>query len=106
MVREVSPTDFLATMAGRPATLLVDVREAWELEVARLDGALHIPMAEVPARLAELDRGRDVVVMCRSGGRSLSVARYLEAQGYASVANLTGGILAWRRDVDPTLATY
>jgi rhodanese-related sulfurtransferase len=106
MVREVGPTEFLATLAGRPATLLVDVREAWELEVARLDGALHIPMAEVAQRLSELDRGRDVVVMCRSGGRSLSVARYLEAQGFPSVANLTGGILAWRRDVDPTLATY
>jgi rhodanese-related sulfurtransferase len=106
VVREVSPADFVATLAGRPGTLLVDVREAWELEVARLPDALHIPMAELPQRLAELDRGRDVVVMCRSGGRSLSAARYLEAQGYPSVANLTGGILAWRRDVDPALATY
>jgi rhodanese-related sulfurtransferase len=106
MVLEVSPADFVATLAGRPATLLVDVREAWELAIARLPAALHIPMTEIPARLAELDRTRDVVVLCRSGGRSLSVARYLEAQGYRSVANLTGGILAWRRDVDPALATY
>ena len=106
MVREVSPAEFVATLAGRPGTLLVDVREAWELDIARLPDALHIPMAEVPARLGELDRARDVVVMCRSGGRSLSVARYLAAQGYPSVANLTGGILAWAREVDPTLATY
>jgi rhodanese-related sulfurtransferase len=106
MVREVTPSDFLATFAGRPGTLLLDVREAWELDVARLPDAVHIPMNEVPARLAELGRARDVVVMCRSGGRSLSVARYLEAQGYRSVANLSGGILAWRRDVDPALATY
>ncbi|HUO79538.1 MAG TPA: rhodanese-like domain-containing protein [Steroidobacteraceae bacterium] len=106
MVREVSPAEFVATLAGRPGTLLVDVREARELEIARLPGAVHIPMAEIPARLGDLDRSRDVVVMCRSGGRSLNVARYLEAQGYPSVANLTGGILAWQRDVDPTLATY
>ena len=106
MVREVSPKDFVATLAGRPGTLLVDVREAWELDVARLPDVLHVPMNEVPDRLGEIDRTRDVVVMCRSGGRSLSVARFLEAQGYPSVANLTGGILAWQRDVDPALATY
>lgn len=106
MVREVSPVQFVATLAGRPATLLVDVREAWELGVACLPAAVHIPMAEIPTRIGELDRSRDVVVLCRSGGRSLSVARFLEAQGYPSVANLTGGILAWQRDVDPSLATY
>jgi rhodanese-related sulfurtransferase len=106
MVREISPVEFVATLAGRPQTLLVDVREAWELRIAQLPGALHIPMAEVAARLGELDRARDVVVLCRSGGRSLTVARYLEARGYPSVANLSGGILAWRRDVDPTFAAY
>jgi rhodanese-related sulfurtransferase len=63
-------------------------------------------MGEIPARLAELGRERTIVVLCRSGGRSLSVARFLEAQGYPAVANLTGGILAWQRDVDPSLATY
>lgn len=106
MVRELSPVEFVRDAQGKAATLLLDVREAWELEVAALPGALHIPMAEVPGRLAELDRSRDIVVMCRSGGRSLSVARFLEAQGYPSVANLTGGVLAWSRDVDSTLATY
>lgn len=106
MVREVGPTEFVATLAGRPQTLLLDVREAWELDVARLPDAVHIPLAAIPGRLAELGRDRDIVVMCHSGGRSLNVARYLEAQGFPSVANLTGGILAWRRDVDPSLATY
>lgn len=106
MVRELSPIEFVRDAQGNPKTLLVDVREAWELDIAALPGALHIPMAEVPGRVQELDRSRDIVVMCRSGGRSLSVARFLEAQGYASVANLTGGVLAWARDVDPTLATY
>lgn len=106
MVREVSPVEYQRDAAAGASPLLLDVREAWELEVASLPGAVHIPMGEVPARLAELDRGRDIVVMCRSGGRSLSVARFLEAQGYASVANLTGGVLAWAREVDPSLATY
>jgi rhodanese-related sulfurtransferase len=106
VVREVSPTEYVREAADRPATLLLDVREPWEREVAMLPQALHVPMAELPDRLAEVGRDRDVVVMCRSGGRSLKVAKYLEEQGYPSVANLTGGILAWARDVDPTLATY
>jgi rhodanese-related sulfurtransferase len=106
MVREVAPAQFVATLAGQPQTLLIDVRESWELDIARLPQAVHVPMAEVPDRLAEIGRDRDVVVMCRSGARSLTVARYLEAQGYRSVANLSGGILAWQRDVDRSLATY
>jgi len=106
VVRELTPTEYQQGAAGSARTLLLDVREAWELEVASLPAAVHIPMGEVPGRLAELDRERDIVVMCRSGGRSLNVARFLESQGYASVANLTGGILAWAREVDPSLATY
>ena len=106
MVRDINPAEFVATMADQAGTLLLDVREGWELEIARLPQAVHIPMAELPNRLAQLDRSRDIVVMCRSGGRSLRAARFLEAAGYPSVANLAGGILAWQRDVDPTLATY
>jgi len=106
VVREYAPAEVAAQLKAPSPPLLLDVREAWELEIARLPEALHIPMAQVPARLGELDRRRDVVVMCRSGGRSLNVARFLDAQGFPSVANLTGGILAWRRDVDPALATY
>ncbi len=106
MIREITPADYVATMAGQARTLLVDVREDWELQIARLPEAVHVPLAALPERLTELDRGRDIVVMCRSGGRSLTAARFLESRGYPSVANLTGGILAWQRDVDPTLATY
>jgi rhodanese-related sulfurtransferase len=106
MVHELTPSEFVAQRAAGGTAILLDVRESWELDVARLPDTVHIPMAEVPARLAELDRQRDIVVLCRSGGRSLTVARFLDAQGYRSVANLTGGILAWGRELDPTLAAY
>jgi rhodanese-related sulfurtransferase len=106
MVHELTPSEFVAQRAAGGSAILLDVREGWELDVARLPDTVHIPMDEVPARLAELDRNRDIVVVCRSGGRSLTVARFLEAQGYPSVANLTGGILAWRQELDPTLAAY
>jgi rhodanese-related sulfurtransferase len=106
MVHELTPSEFVAQRAAGGSAILLDVREGWELDVARLPDTVHIPMDEVPARLAELERDRDIVVVCRSGGRSLTVARFLEAQGYPSVANLTGGILAWRQELDPTLAAY
>lgn len=106
MDREITPAEFMATLSGRPGILLVDVREPWELDIARLPEAVNIPMAQIPDRLAEIDRSCNIVVMCRSGARSLSVARFLAAQGYPTVSNLSGGILAWRVQVDPTLATY
>ncbi len=106
MVREISPADFVARRERGEPMVLLDVREAHELAIASVPGILHIPMGEVPERLAELDPAQEIVVLCRSGGRSLQVARFLEARGYPKVANLTGGILAWGRDVDPSLAAY
>ena len=85
---------------------LLDVREEWELQIANVPGTVHVPMAEVPQRLGELDRDRDTVVLCRSGRRSLQVARFLEQSGFRSVANLTGGILAWSREVDSSIPEY
>lgn len=106
MVREIAPAEFVARRERGEALVLLDVREPWELEIASVPGIVHIPMGQVPDRLGELDRSREIVVLCRSGGRSLQVARFLEAQGFGSVANLTGGILAWGRDLDPSLRAY
>jgi rhodanese-related sulfurtransferase len=63
-------------------------------------------MAEIAQRLGELDPERETVVICRSGARSLRVAQFLEQQGFRSVANLSGGVLAWSREVDPTIPEY
>jgi len=106
MVREVTATETAARRERGEAFVLLDVREAWELEVASLPGIVHIPIGQIPMRLAELDPAADTVVICRSGGRSLQVANFLESRGFGTVANLTGGILAWGRDVDPSLASY
>jgi rhodanese-related sulfurtransferase len=63
-------------------------------------------MGQLPDRLGELDPGKETVVICHSGGRSMQVARFLEAKGFVSVVNLAGGIHAWSRDVDPTIPQY
>ena len=91
-------------MDAHQSFCLLDVREPWEVERARLPGSLCIPLHEVPARLGELDAGAEIVVMCRVGGRSQRAAEYLAAQGFGRVSNLRGGIEAWAREIDPSLA--
>jgi rhodanese-related sulfurtransferase len=86
---------------------LLDVREDWETMLAPVPAdILHIPMGQIADRLGELDSKRETVVICRSGGRSLQVARFLEGRGFGSVYNLAGGILAWSRDLDPKIPQY
>ncbi|MFP5218835.1 MAG: rhodanese-like domain-containing protein [Actinomycetes bacterium] len=75
---------------------LLDVREAPEWAAAHVDGATHIPMEQVPARLAELDRTRPVAVICRSGNRSRYVTEYLNRAGF-DAHNVDGGLQSWAR---------
>ncbi len=84
---------------------LLDVREAWELDICRIDGSLHIPMGELPGRLHELPTGSPLVVLCHHGMRSMQVTQWLRQSGIAAI-NLGGGIDAWARNVDPTLSLY
>jgi len=84
---------------------LIDVREPYEYQIAQIGGKL-IPQNEVPNRLAEIDRNREVVVHCRSGARSQRIAEYLKQAGYPEVVNLAGGILAWSDEIDPKVQKY
>ena len=106
MVTEMSPTELKARRDAGTSPRVIDVREGWELDVARIPDVLHIPMNEIPARVIELPREDELVILCRSGGRSMQVAQFLARNGFTRVANLTGGILAWSRDVDPTVSPY
>ncbi len=103
---DISVAELRRMRDARAEFTLVDVRDDDELAIASLDGAVHVPMPEVPARLAEFPSGADIVVMCHSGGRSARVAAYLRQNGYASVANLAGGIDAWSREIDPNVPRY
>ncbi len=85
--------------------MVLDVREPYEYQIANIGGTL-IPMNEVPRRLAEIDRNREIVVQCRSGGRSQRIAEFLAQQGYPNVKNLAGGILAWADQIDPKVQKY
>lgn len=98
----------LTTAGSRPQWL--DVREVWEVALARAlppgTEFRHIPLHELPARLAELDAARPVFVLCHHGVRSLQATMFLSQRGYPHAYNIEGGIEAWAREVDPTVARY
>jgi rhodanese-related sulfurtransferase len=107
-LKQISAPELAAWLSDqrREKPLLLDVREPWEWQTARIDGAQLIPMREVPARLQELDSARDVVAICHHGGRSQQVAMFLEKNGFSKVHNLQGGVDAWSRTVDPAVPLY
>lgn len=90
----------------RPKPVLLDVREPWEVETCRIEGSLSIPMNSIPARMQELDDEAPIVCICHHGARSMSVASFLERNGFTQVINLTGGVHAWALQVDNSMPTY
>jgi rhodanese-related sulfurtransferase len=84
------------TVADVPASaFLLDVREDDEWLAGHAPGAVHLPMMEIPARMTEVPQDREVVVICRVGGRSGQVVGYLMQQGFGNVTNLDGGMMSW-----------
>ncbi|HJW94209.1 MAG TPA: molybdopterin-synthase adenylyltransferase MoeB [Thermoanaerobaculia bacterium] len=82
---------------------LLDVREPYEWEVSRLEGAIHIPLQQLPRRLAEVPRDKEIIVYCRVGGRSAHAQHYMLQQGFERVRNLVGGLMAWAKQRDPKM---
>ena len=107
-MKNLNPTELAAWLADpkREKPILLDVREPWEFERARIEGSLHVPMREIPGRLGEIDADREVVAICHHGGRSMQVAMFLEKNGFSRVHNLVGGVDGWSRTVDPSIPTY
>lgn len=86
--------------------MIVDVREDWEVALAALPQALCIPLGSLGTRLNEINKERDIVLLCHHGMRSHMAARFLVGQGFPRVFNLSGGIDAWSLTVDPSLPRY
>lgn len=105
-VGAISPLELQARMAANRELVLVDVREPWENATAKIDGAKLIPLNVLPQRLGELSKDAELVFHCHHGMRSLRACEFAVSQGYAHVANLTGGIDAWSSDADPRVPRY
>ncbi|MCZ6561178.1 MAG: rhodanese-like domain-containing protein [Gammaproteobacteria bacterium] len=105
-IPQISPQECRDQLASSRPPVLLDVREDWELAIASLPAAIHISMDQVAGRVGELEKQRPIVVMCRSGARSAQVAAYLVQNGFPQVFNLDGGILAWSKQLDPSIPSY
>jgi len=105
-VAQIEPRQLAARLAAGERPLLLDVREDFEWRLCRLEGALLVPLDQLPGRLTELDPARETVVYCHTGVRSLYAAEYLRRQGWRRVGNLLGGIHRWALEVDSSLPTY
>lgn len=92
--------------APEQTLVLLDVREVWEVNLCALDGSLFIPVSQIRARVREIPTDRRTVVLCHHGIRSRHIVRWLQQLGYNNVTNLSGGIDAWARRIDPKIATY
>ena len=103
---EVTPRELQGRLSRGEELQLVDVREQFEWDIARIPGARLVPLATLPEVAETLDHGREIVVYCKGGSRSRAAASHLVDAGFARVANLTGGILRWQAEVDPTLPRY
>jgi molybdopterin/thiamine biosynthesis adenylyltransferase/rhodanese-related sulfurtransferase len=104
-IPEITPLELKARLDEHHDVFLLDVREPFEYQICNLGGHL-IPLAEIAARMNELDRAKDTVVYCRSGVRSAMVVGILRRLGFERVWNLRGGILAWADDIDPSITKY
>jgi len=104
---EITPEDVKDKFDAGENFVLLDVREPWEFETARIDGAKLIPMGDVPSRAhQDLDPEESIVVLCHHGVRSMNVTVWLRQQGFENVQSMRGGIDAWSRRVDGKIPLY
>ena len=105
MDKQISAVEASALQKNK-AVVLLDVREDTELAICKIEGALHIPMGEIPDRYGSLPRDKPVIVFCHHGMRSLNVQKFLVSKGFDNIVNMQGGIHAWSANVDSRVPQY
>jgi adenylyltransferase/sulfurtransferase len=106
-MEEISATDLKQKIENGDDIQIVDVRQPDEFEFARIPGSKLIPLAEVVARMSEIDPSKDAIIPCKMGGRSAKAIEALNKAGFqGKVINLRGGITAWSNEVDPKVPKY
>ena len=105
-IKEISVQSLNEKINNNEKFALIDVREDEELKISKISQAIHIPMNNIANHLKQLPSEKQIIIMCKSGGRSAQVCEYLSNQGYSNVYNLKGGIISWALEIDPTLDIY
>ena len=106
IVEEMSATELARRLRGPEPPVVIDVREPWEHDVARIPGSRLVPLNTIGAALSTFDPSVEYVIHCHHGVRSLMAAQFLKERGLTRIANLTGGIAAWSEEVDPQVPQY
>ena len=107
-ISQIQPRQLLAWLddKSQPAPVLLDVREPWEVQICSIENSLAIPMNTIADRCAALNPDAETVLICHHGARSMQVALFLERGGFNKLHNLSGGVDAWARQIDPAMSTY
>lgn len=104
---QITATELKQRLDNGDDLQIIDVREGYELEIAKMPGAIHIPLGQVVNRMSEIDPNRETVVHCKMGGRSAKAIAALKQAGFSgNLINLSGGITAWSNEVDPSVPKY
>ncbi len=103
---ETDVTELKRKIDAKEDFFLLDVREPNEYQIGKIPGSTLIPLGEVPQRVNEIPRDKEIIVHCKMGGRSAKAAAFLRQQGYTNVKNLKGGITDWSDKIDPTVPKY
>jgi sulfur-carrier protein adenylyltransferase/sulfurtransferase len=103
---DITPQELFKMLEAGQEPFILDVRNPEEFQICRIPGSALLPLPELPTRHGELDKGKAMIVHCKSGMRSAKAIAYLRQQGFTKLRNLKGGILAWADRVDPTMPRY
>lgn len=106
-MKEITVQELKAKKDAGEEFFLLDVREQHEYYISNIDGVL-IPLGDLPNRVSEIEdqKDKEMVIMCRSGGRSAKACAFLESEGFTNVSNLVGGVNKWAEEIDPSLPVY
>ena len=106
MIQEIDVKTLNEKISNKDNFILLDVRTDSEYFLSNIEGAIHIPMNDIPNKLNTIDKSKEIIVQCKSGKRSAKVCEYLELNNYTNAKNLNGGILAWAERVDSSILVY
>ena len=103
---EITPREVKSMLERGDKFLFVDVREKWEFETSWIDGAVLVPMREIPSNLAKFEEADNIILFCHHGIRSLDAAAWLRSQEIAGAKSMAGGIDRWSAEIDPKIPRY
>ena len=105
-MQEIDVKTLNLKLSNKEDFILLDVRTEQEVFISKIKGSVHIPMNDVPARMIELDKEKEIIVQCKSGKRSAKICEFLSNNSFNNVKNLRGGIIAWSEEIDSSIIVY